>query len=169
MESIDYIGMDVHKRTISYCAKTISGEVIDEGKIPATKEALEAWAEGRERDWVGVMEATLFTGWVYDELLPYAEDLKVAHPQMVEAIAAAKNKSDRLDADQLADLLRSNLLPEIYMLPRELRDLRRVLRFRNLVVSAAVLDHGHDHEQGVFYKAVGEAHQGEGETDVSFI
>ena len=44
------------------------------------------------------MEATIFTGWIYDYLLPHAEKVKVAHPLMLRAIAAAKKKNDRIDA-----------------------------------------------------------------------
>jgi transposase len=36
------------------------------------------------------MEATIFTGWIYDHLLPHAAALKVADPRMLRAIAAAK-------------------------------------------------------------------------------
>lgn len=80
------------------------------------------------------MEATMFTGWIYDFLQPYASELKVAHPAMLKALAAAKNKNDRSDAEMIADLLRCNLLPECYMAPERLRELRRILRFRNLMV-----------------------------------
>ena len=62
------------------------------------------------------MEATIFTGWVYDFLKPYAVDLKVAHPEMLKAITTAKKKNDRADAEKIADLLRVNLLPECHML-----------------------------------------------------
>jgi hypothetical protein len=41
------------------------------------------------------MEATIFTGWIYDYLLPHAEKVKVAHPLMLRAIAAAKKKTTR--------------------------------------------------------------------------
>jgi transposase len=84
------------------------------------------------------MEATLFTGWVYDFLRPHAVELKVAHPEMLKAITAAKKKSDRSDAERLADLLRVDLLPECYMASEQMRELRRVLRYRNLVVGTAV-------------------------------
>ena len=57
---------------------------------------------------------------------------------MLKAITAAKKKNDMADAERLADLLRVNLLPECYMAPEEMRELRRVLRYRNLVVSTAV-------------------------------
>lgn len=84
------------------------------------------------------MEATIFTGWVYDFLKPYAVDLKVAHPAMLKAITAAKKKNDRADAEKIADLLRVNLLPESHMMSEELRELRRILRYRNMIVHTAV-------------------------------
>ena len=37
------------------------------------------------------MEATMFTGWIYDHLKPHAATLKVAHPLMLRAIAAAQS------------------------------------------------------------------------------
>ena len=74
----------------------------------------------------------------YDFLKPYAVDLKVAHPQMLKAITAAKNKNDRADAEKIADLLRVNLLPECNMLSEEIRELRRILRYRNYIVRTAV-------------------------------
>lgn len=83
------------------------------------------------------MEATIFTGWVYDFLKPHAVELKVAHPEMLKAITAAKKKNDRADAERICDLLRVDLLPECYMLSAEIRELRRVLRYRNMVVRNA--------------------------------
>lgn len=84
------------------------------------------------------MEATMFTGWIYDFLKPYTLNLKVANPQMLKAIAAAKKKNDKVDARMIADLLRCDLIPECYMAPEEIRELRRILRYRNLMVSEAV-------------------------------
>jgi transposase len=84
------------------------------------------------------MEATMFTGWIYDFLKPHAIALKVAHPAMLKAITAAKKKNDRADAEKIADLLRVNLLPECYMLSEEIRELRRILRYRNHIVQTAV-------------------------------
>lgn len=138
MNIMHHIGFDIHKKTISYCIKTVSGEIIEQGVIQATRHDLHAWALQRKKPWVGAMEATLFTGWVYDFLLPYAQELKVAHPEMLKAITAAKKKNDAADAEKIADLLRCNLLPECYMAPEELRELRRILRYRNLLVREAV-------------------------------
>lgn len=138
MDSIGYVGLDVHKKAIAYCVKTVGGEVLQQGMVKAERKALRDWVAGLPGPWVGGMEATLFTGWIYDFLKPYARELKVAHPEMVKAITAAKKKNDRADAERLADLLRADLLPECYMAPAEYRELRRVLRFRTLVVHTAV-------------------------------
>jgi len=99
---------------------------------------LAAWAERLPRPWLGAMEATLFTGWIYDFLLPRSQGLKVAHSYMLRAICASKKKNDRVDARKLADALRCDLVPECYMAPSEVRDLRRVLRYRNLLVRESV-------------------------------
>ena len=80
----------------------------------------------------------LFTGWIYDHLLPHAEKVKVAHPLMLRAIAAAKRKNDTIDARKIADCLRCDLLPECHMASTEIRDRRRTLRYRNLVLRQAV-------------------------------
>lgn len=80
----------------------------------------------------------MFTGWVYDFLKPHAIELKVAHPEMLKAITCAKKKNDRADSEKISDLLRVNLLPECYMAPEEIRELRRILRYRNMIVRTSV-------------------------------
>jgi transposase len=115
----------------------MDGTIVDQGKISATRHSLTNWLQDRKTPWIGAMEATLFTGWIYDHLLPYAGELKVAHPEMLKAITAAKKKNDAADAEKIADLLRCNLLPECYMAPEEHRNLRRILRYRNLLVREA--------------------------------
>jgi len=138
MNTMHYIGFDIHKKVISFCEKKIDGEIVDQGMINATRDDLTAFVKGRKQEWIGAMEATLFTGWIYDYLLPYALELKVAHPEMLKAITASKKKNDATDAEKITDLLRCDLLPECYMAPTEHRDLRRVLRYRNLLVREAV-------------------------------
>jgi transposase len=80
------------------------------------------------------MEATMFSGWIYDHLKPHAAALKVAHPLMLRAIAAAKRKNDRIDATKICDCLRCDFLPECYMASTAIRERRRTLRYRNLLV-----------------------------------
>src|SRR5438105_7799940 len=59
------------------------------------------------------MEATIFSGWIYDHLKPHAAAVKVAHPLMLRAIAASKKKNDQIDAGKLADCLRCDFLPGV--------------------------------------------------------
>lgn len=138
MKGIYYVGLDVHKKTIAYCAKQKDGTLVGRGVIAAEREALEVWAREMAAPWKGAMEATMFSSWIYDFLKPFAWELKVAHPEMLKAITVAKKKNDRADAERIADLLRVDLLPECYMAPAEIRELRRILRYRNLVVRMGV-------------------------------
>lgn len=138
MNAIYYIGLDIHKKTIAYCVKKVDGTLVRQGTVCAERKALQLWQSELPGPWYGAMEATIFTGWVYDFLKPYAVELKVAHPAMLKAITAAKKKNDRADAEKIADLLRVNLLPESHMMPEELRELRRILRYRNMIVRTAV-------------------------------
>jgi transposase len=133
-----YIGFDVHKKSVSYCVKTKDGTIVEEGRLPATHEVLRQWAGQRPEPWHGAMEATLFSGWIYDVLQPFAAVLQMGHPARMKAIFAGKKKNDKLDARKIADLVRVNLLPACYVGPAEMRELRRMLRYRNLVVAQAV-------------------------------
>jgi transposase len=138
MEKVYYIGLDIHKKTISYCVKLQDGTKVKQGEMLASRSSLRQWLSELPGQWKGAMEATMFTGWVYDFLMPHALELKVAHPEMLKAITAAKKKNDRADSEKIADLLRVNLLPECYMASEEIRELRRILRYRNMIVRTAV-------------------------------
>src|SRR5438445_171303 len=138
MENMYYIGLDVHKKTISYCVKDGSGRIYAEAEIPATRLDLDCWMKTLPQPWTAAMEATIFTGWIYDHLRPHAAQLRVAHPLMLRAIAAAKKKNDRIDAGKIADCLRCDFLPECYMVSTEIRDRRRTLRYRHLLVRQMV-------------------------------
>ena len=130
--------LDVHKKTISYCVKDITGKVYGAGTIEATRQGLDEWMKGLPGPWQAGMEATIFTGWVFDHLKPHGTAVKVAHPLMLRAIAAAKRKNDKIDANKIADCLRCDFLPECYMTSTEIRDRRRTLRYRGLLVKQMV-------------------------------
>jgi transposase len=110
------------RRTISYCVKDASGQKHREGKIGATGQELDSWMRILPQPWTVAMEATIFTGWIYAHLLPHAKQVKVAHPLMLRAIAAAKKKNDRIDAGKIADCLRCEFLPECHMASTAIRD-----------------------------------------------
>ncbi|MGA7521278.1 MAG: hypothetical protein WBW84_02280 [Acidobacteriaceae bacterium] len=109
---------------------------------PLIDRVLDGWSAIELDAWIGTlpqprtmaMEATIFTGWIYDHPLPHAEAVEVAHPLMLRAIALAKKKNDKIDASKLADCLRCDCLPKCHMASTEIRDRRRVLRYRHLLV-----------------------------------
>jgi transposase len=138
MKAYHYVGLDVHKRVIAYCVKAADGTIMDEGKVNATRRDLYCFVDRLPRPWAGAMEATLFTGWIYDFLKPHADELKVGHSYMLRAICASKKKNDRLDARKLADALRCDWFPEAYMPSENVRQLRVALRYRNLLVREEV-------------------------------
>src|SRR5262249_28102170 len=67
---------------------------------------LDRWMKTLPQSWTAAMEATIFTGWIYDHLKPQAAALKVAHRLMLRAIAAAKKKNGRIDANKIFDCRR---------------------------------------------------------------
>src|SRR6266536_2056492 len=134
-----YIGLDVHKKTISYCVKDASGQVQQEGKDGATRWELDGWMKTLPQPWTVAMEATIFTGWIYDHLLPHAQQVKLAHPLMLRAIAAAKKKNDRIDADKIADCLRCDFL------------VRQMVQMKNRI-SGLLMETGVSHNKRRLYK-----------------
>ena len=129
-----FVGLDVHKQLIAYCVMDGMGTISMEGKIPATREALDGLVKKLPQRWSGAMEATMFSAWIFQHLRPHAVDLKMGHPARMKAITAGKKKTDRMDARTIANLLRSNLLPECFVMPPELAALRQQIRFRRMVV-----------------------------------
>ena len=93
MTSIHFIGLDIHKKTISYCVKDVSGTVLSEGIVAATRAQLNEWMKSLPTPWTVAMEATMFTGWIYDHLLPHAAAVKVAHPLMLRVIARPRRRT----------------------------------------------------------------------------
>ena len=63
-----YIGLDIHKKTISYRVKDVAGKIWCEGTVEATRPSLDEWMKNLPQPWTAAMEATIFIGWVYDHL-----------------------------------------------------------------------------------------------------
>ena len=70
MNTCLYVGLDVHKKTISWCAKRADGTVHGQGKIAANRRSLAQWAGLFDEPWIGAMEATLFTCLLYTSPSP---------------------------------------------------------------------------------------------------
>src|SRR5439155_15527842 len=79
-------------------------------------------------------EAAYGWGWLADLLDDYELEAHLVHPAACKAIASARLKNDKVDARMLAHLLRTDLLPEAWIAPKEVRDLRVLLRHRASLV-----------------------------------
>ena len=93
-QNMYYIGLDDHK-TISYRVKDVSGRIQQEGKVGSTRRELDCWMKTLPRPWSAGMEATIFSGWIYDHLLPHTAQIKVAHPLMLRYAGAGGRRSSR--------------------------------------------------------------------------
>ena len=113
-----YTGLDLHKRSITATTLDEAGSIVAHSKLPCLREALLLYfadcAPGPVRHRAAV-EATTGWYWVSDALADTDVDLCLAHAKGVKAIVSAKVKTDSADARMLAQLLRTNLLPEAHM------------------------------------------------------
>ncbi|MBI4465732.1 MAG: hypothetical protein HY647_13595 [Acidobacteria bacterium] len=73
MDSMYYIGLDVHKKTIRYCVKDVSSRAHGESMILATWVCLDRWMKTLPQPWTTALAATMFTGWIYEYLMPHAD------------------------------------------------------------------------------------------------
>jgi hypothetical protein len=89
METMYYIGLDVHKKTIDHCVKAGSGRIYAAGSIPATPPALDMWMKTLPQPWTAAMEATIFTAWISDHLQPHAAAVKLRAEDPEEFYARA--------------------------------------------------------------------------------
>jgi transposase len=124
------VGIDLHKRRSHIAALDEQGGRVLSRRIendPATFLELLAEIDGESKI---ALEATYGWEWLADMLEEAGYELHLAHPLRTKAIASARVKTDSVDALTLAHLLRADLLPEAYIAPRELRDLRDLLRHR---------------------------------------
>ena len=103
-------------------------------------------------------EAAFGRGWLVELLEDYGFDPHLVHPLQCKAIASARLKNDKVDAAILGQLLRADLLPEAWIAPPAVRQLRALLRHRAQLVRlrtllrnrihAVLADHGHDRPGG---------------------
>jgi transposase len=129
-----YIALDIHKK---YC---VIGGVDREGHVmlPAVRVEhadLEGWLKKnlRATDHV-VFESTTNAWHVYDLLEPLVERVVVANPAKVKQIANARVKTDVRDTFILARLLAANLVPDVWVPPVHVRELRQLLSQRRQLV-----------------------------------
>jgi transposase len=127
MNGTKYVGMDVHQATISVAVRDATGKLVMESVIE-TKAAtiLEFLGGPRGTLWVTFQEGTSAT-WLYDLVKPHVAKVVVCNPRK-NALLRAGNKSDRVDARKLAELLRTGLLSPVYHGESGVRTLRELAR-----------------------------------------
>jgi transposase len=123
------VGIDLHRKRSQIAALDESGAQLLSRRIVNDPQTFLALLEGVGECRVA-LEATYGWEWLADVLQDAGYELHLAHPMRTKAIASARVKTDAVDARTLAQLLRADLLPEAYIAPRELRDLRDLLRHR---------------------------------------
>jgi len=115
MEPMYYIGLDVHKRKISYCVKAGGGKVCAEGSISATRFDLDRWMKTLPQPWSAAMEATMFTGWIYGRTLRYRNllvrqmvQMKIKISSLLMEAGVSYNKQKLHKAGYFRELLATN-------------------------------------------------------------
>jgi len=126
-----YVGLDVHKKMCYGTVMDEGGRVVRQGKFGNDFEALYGFMDGLEGASV-VMESGYCWQPLYEALEESGHNVKLAHPKEVKALA--KKKTDKVDSETLAHLLRTGLLPESYVPPPEIRELRDRVRRRAFLV-----------------------------------
>ena len=134
----EYIGVDLGKRKAVVVKKDRQGKTTSKVTVPVTQAALESYFSKQDRRSQVVVEATGNWMYLYESIEQYTPDVVLAHPLKTRAIAEARIKTDTIDATTLAELLRLDGIPKAYIPPREVRDIRELLRYRASLVSIRV-------------------------------
>jgi len=128
-----YVGLDVHKKICYGTVMDEKGKIAKQAKFTNDSESLKEFMQDLDEALV-VMEAGYCWQPIYDQLENSGHTVKLAHPKEVKAIAKARAKTDKIDSETLTHLLRADLIPESYVPPREIRELRDMVRRRAFLV-----------------------------------
>src|SRR6202041_3095676 len=127
MDSKKYIGMDVHKESISLAVRNGAGKIVMECVIETKASMILQFIDGLRGDLHVTFEEGTSAAWLYDLLKPHVTKLVVCDPRK-NASMREGNQSDKIDARRLADLLRLNHLHAVYHGEHGLRSLKELVR-----------------------------------------
>ncbi len=113
MDNRKYIGMDVHKETISIAVLDSAGKLVMETVIETKAITIVQFVQGLRGDLHVTVEEGTWAAWLYDLLRPYVTEVLVCDPRK-NALLKVGNKSDRIDARKLAELFYLNRLTPVY-------------------------------------------------------
>jgi transposase len=130
-----YVGIDLHRRRSVIVRKDAVGEVLEQVRIDNDPVALACEIEKAGPDPEVVLEATYGWYWAADVLQACGASVHLAHPLGVKGWSYRRVKNDELDAEDLCDLLRMGRLPEAWIAPPEVRELRELVRHRAKMVA----------------------------------
>jgi len=128
------IGVDYHKKFSYMVVKDEKGQVLRSGQIQNSRSSVNKFLAPFKEDSAAVLESCRNWCVMHDWLEDTVDEVILANPFKVKAIAEAKIKTDKIDATVLADLLRADLVPQCYIAEREVRDMRSILRERMFFV-----------------------------------
>ena len=149
-----YVGIDVHRKRSQVAVVTEDGTVqVNKNVVNGSEPMLRLIGDLPSGTPVA-FEAAFGWSWLAELLEDYGFEAHMVHPLRCKAIASARLKNDKVDAAILAQLLRADLLPEAWIAPAKVRQLRALLRHRiSLVrlatqarnrIHAVAADHGYD-------------------------
>lgn len=127
MNQAKYIGMDVHQATISVAVVNASGKLLMECILETKAATILQFIQGLHGSLFVTFEEGTSAAWMYDLLKPHVTNVVVCDPRK-NALLKDGNKSDRIDAQKLAELLRNNLLAPVYHGENGLRTLKELAR-----------------------------------------
>ena len=130
------VGMDLHRRRSVLVRMTEDGRKLETVRITNSPAALRAVIARAGKNPRVVIEATYGWYWAVDVLEAAGAEVHLAHPLGVKAFSYRRVKNDERDSADLADLLRMGRLPEAWIAPPEIRELREITRYRHKLVKA---------------------------------
>jgi len=127
-----FVGLDYHQKSIQVCVLDTEGEVLVNRSCENSSESLRTLIERFDARQVRVaIEACCGAADLADELVDqFGWCVSLAHPGYVSRMKQSPDKTDFGDARLLADLLRVGYLPKVWLAPEYVRELRRLVRYR---------------------------------------
>jgi hypothetical protein len=123
MTSVKYIGMDVHKESISIAVRNDAGKIVMECVIETRVNAILDFIHGLRGELQITFEEGTWAPWLYDLLKPHVAKLVVCDPWKN---SRQGNKKDGIDARELSDRLYMNKLSSVYHGGAGVRTLREL-------------------------------------------
>jgi transposase len=131
-----FVGLDYHKDSVQVCVMDPTGKVLANRSCPNNAQEIDLFVAFFGDDVHGAIEACTGAAELADELIThYGWDLALAHPGYVNRMKQSPDKSDYSDARMLADLVRVGYLPRVWLAPRDVRQLRTLVRYRQQLVN----------------------------------